>query len=619
MENVAAVTFSDHLAFRSKPTQEQLRSRAETILHEMAHMWFGNLVTMRWWNGIWLNESFATYASTWAMETLARENAFLKRADWARPYRDNPGRELFDEKKWAYWTDQSVTTHPIDVAAESTDQAESNFDGIVYSKGAAVLKQLAFHLGEEDFQEGLQRYFQRYSYKSTHLFQFIRALQEASEKPLEKWLKEWVETPGSNTVEAQFTCADDDKVTKLELVQGNAPQSSVLRTHRTQVALYDKQSRLKSVLPATYSGERTLVPEAAGKPCPAWINPNHEDYDYVQIRLDPRTLEFLLKSDSDRSPLAGKAPVLTREQLWQALWQATLQGELPAAKFSELFFQVGSSEKDTSLLATLLGRMHSNSLLRPSVSLWIGSGDRRQLEERLHQLALKQLMRSPHGSDLQRQWWTLALRTSSQPEHAKWLSSVLQGKTLIPGITLDQDRRWELLEAWARIPSSNWEIFRSALSREAKRDSTDSGAKWLLSVESAIASSESKLNSFEQALSEKTTFSQLREIAGSFSWPGQASLYPWLADRYFAELPKVVALRPNEEAAAFASGFFPYSCEDSGSDRLSQIFRSEKKLPASVIRTLQSIKEEQERCVRLRKANDSAEKSDQRTSRTTGQ
>jgi aminopeptidase N len=602
MENIAAVTFSDNHVFRSRPTLEQLRSRADTILHEMAHMWFGNLVTMKWWNGLWLNESFATYASNRALESLAKDHPYLRRVEWARTYRENPGHELFGEKKWAYWSDQSATTHPIEVPVRNTDEAESNFDGITYSKGAGVLKQLVFLLGEENFQEGLQRYFQRFAYKNTTQLQFIKTLQEASNKPLEPWLQEWIEAEGTNTVEAQFACGDDGKIARFDLAQGNAPRSNRLRTHQTQVALFDRESRIKSVIRIAYSGERTSVPEAIGKPCPAWVNPNHGDFDYVQVKLDPVTRKFLMQSEGRRSPLAGAAPLLAREQIWQALWQSTLEGVTPAADFAKTFFDAGIHETDPNLLRSLLHRIYSTTALDPSVSLWMSPQERLDLAKKLHASAREQVLKSPAGSDRQRRWWHLALQSAPEADDSAWIVSVLSGKVHVPGIPLDQDHRWELLEAWSRIPSHDSGKLASALSAEEKRDLSESGNKWLISIRAATASPEAKQQAFERALSHDTSFSELREIAGSFSWMGQDSLHPWLEDRYFAELPKIIAGKSNEEAATFASGFFPFSCGGQAFQRLEKFMASRHgQLPASVMKALQSVREEEERCSKLRR------------------
>ncbi len=601
MENIAAVTFSDRMAFRSRPTLVQLRSRADTILHELAHMWFGNLVTMKWWNGLWLNESFATYASDRALHALVSRNPYLRRAEWARTYRENPGHELFGEKKWAYWSDQSVTTHPIEVPVRDTDEAESNFDGITYSKGAGVLKQLAFLVGDEAFRAGLQRYFQRYAYKNTSQLQFIQSLQEASGKPLESWFQEWVESAGTNTVEAQFECAEDGKIIRFDLVQGNAPRSTLLRTHQTQVALFDEQSRVKSVIPVSYTGERTNVREAVGKACPAWVNPNHDDFDYVQVRLDPKTRGFLLSVRGGRSPLSGAASLLARDQLWQALWQSTLQGETPASDFAKLFFDAGIRETDAVLLRSLLHRVYSTSALDPSVSLWVSPQERLDLARRLHAAAREQVMKAPAGGDRQRRWWHLVLQSAPEADDASWVTSVLSGKIRIPGIPLDQDRRWELLEAWSRTPSHDVQKLQAALALEEKRDPSESGRKWVIAIRAATASPEAKTAAFERALSMETSFSELRETASAFSWTGQESLHPWLEDRYFAELPRMIVAKSNEEAATFASGFFPFSCGGGSMKRLEGFMSARKELPASVLKSLQSVLEEEQRCSKLRK------------------
>jgi aminopeptidase N len=600
MENIAAVTFSDRMAFRSRPTLVELRSRADTILHELAHMWFGNLVTMKWWNGLWLNESFATYASDRALQALVREHPYLRRVEWARTYRENPGHELFGEKKWAYWSDQSVTTHPIEVPVRDTDEAESNFDGITYSKGAGVLKQLAFLIGEDAFREGLQRYFQRYAYKNTSQLQFIQALQEASGRPLEPWFQEWVESEGANTVEAQFTCGENGKILRFDLVQGNAPRSKRLRTHQTQVALFDEQSRLQSVFQVNYSGERTSVREAIGKSCPAWLNPNHGDFDYVQARLDPKTREFLLNARGSRSPLSGAASLLARDQLWQALWQSTIQGETQASDFAKIFFEAGIRETDAVLLRSLLHRMYSTSALEPSISLWLPPQERLELAKKLHATAREQVLRAPAGSDRQSRWWNLVLQSTPEVDDSSWVTSTLSGKIRIPGIPLDQEHRWELLEAWSRTPSHDVEKLAAALAAEEKRDPSESGGKWMISIRAATASSEAKKKAFELALSPKTSFSDLRETASAFSWVGQDSLHPWLEDRFFAELPQVISAKSNEEAATFASGFFPFSCGGASMKRLEGFMSTRKQLPASVTKALQSVLEEEQRCSKLR-------------------
>jgi aminopeptidase N len=191
MENVGAVTFSERYIFRTKVTQDKHMRRADTILHEMAHMWFGDLVTMRWWNGLWLNESFATFMSSWAIDQATQFTGI-----WQTFFTDI--------KTWAYREDQLVTTHPIELPVPDTDHAEANFDGITYGKGASTLKQLSFYLSEDDFREGLQRYFQKYAFKNTTLTDFIQMLSEASSQDLSKWQHSWLQTTGVNTIQTAW-------------------------------------------------------------------------------------------------------------------------------------------------------------------------------------------------------------------------------------------------------------------------------------------------------------------------------------------------------------------------------------------------------------------------------
>jgi aminopeptidase N len=230
MENVGAVTFSERTVYRTAVTQDRHRRRADTILHEMAHMWFGDLVTMRWWNGLWLNESFATLLAATAVD---------KATDFGGSWQ----AFFSDMKKWAYWEDQLVTTHPIELPVPDTDSAEANFDGITYGKGASTLKQLRFYLGEDDFREGLQRYFQKYAYRNTTISDFMKMLEEASSEDLNQWQKTWLQTAGVNTLRAEWKCethpeSGKSTLSQFNLIQLPANASNEIRPHRTQIALY---------------------------------------------------------------------------------------------------------------------------------------------------------------------------------------------------------------------------------------------------------------------------------------------------------------------------------------------------------------------------------------------
>jgi aminopeptidase N len=232
MENVAAVTFNDgRYVFRTEGTYSQKEQRANVILHELAHMWFGNLVTMKWWNGLWLNESFATF-----MATLAQAKA--------TDYKDAWQTFFNDIKDWAYWEDNLVTSHPIEAKIPDTASAFNNFDGITYGKGASALKQLNFLLGPESFQKGVENYLKEHSNSNTKLRDFISALEKTSRQDLNEWTKEWLESNGHNRVEINYSCSTG-KITHVMLKQNSAEQSKILRTHKSIIALFKKSNNQK--------------------------------------------------------------------------------------------------------------------------------------------------------------------------------------------------------------------------------------------------------------------------------------------------------------------------------------------------------------------------------------
>ncbi len=468
------------------------------------------------------------------------------------------------------------------------------------------MKQLAFLVGDAAFDEGLRRYFRRHAYGNTSQQDFLAALEEVSPPAegglqAERWLREWVGTPGTNTLEVDWSCSPQGWIDRFELVQGHAPQSSTLRSHRTQIAFHDQNSKIQSVMTARYSSERTPVAVAIGKPCPAWINPNHGDQDFVQLRLDSTTRGRLFGSDASRPTPLSRAPLLAREQLWQAHWQSVLEGRTAASHYADQFLAQGALETDQGLLGTLIGRLYSQSATDAAAIHWMPESNRSQLIEQLRALSRAQLKSSPAGSDRQRRWWNLALATTHSTEDIAWLRGLLSGRERIPGLPLDQDRRWEVLLAWAAIAGHDEAPLDAALRAEARRDSTDSGKKWLLAVEAATASEASKLRAFEKALDPATSYSELRELAGSFRRTGHEGFYPWLADRFFGELDRVASTRNTDESATFAEGFYPFSCGGPTLKRLEQFMtHSRRRLPAGLLKTLVSLREEEQRCARLR-------------------
>src|SRR5829696_8523322 len=317
MENAACVTFLDDYVFRSKVTDFSRERRAETILHEMAHMWFGDLVTMRWWDDLWLNESFATFASV-----LCQSQATRFTGAWTT--------FANIEKTWAYRQDQLSSTHPIAADIPDLQAVEVNFDGITYAKGASVLKQLAAYVGIEEFLRAMRVYFRRHEYGNTTLADLLAVLEEESGRNLSRWSAQWLETAGINTLRAEFTLDDQGRYASFGLVQEPATGSGVLRDQRLTVGRYtvdgEKLVRVGRV-ELDVRGARTEVPELVGVAQPDLLLVNDDDLTYAKVRLDERSLATLVARVADIDD------PLPRAMCWGAAWDMTRDGEMAARDY----------------------------------------------------------------------------------------------------------------------------------------------------------------------------------------------------------------------------------------------------------------------------------------------
>src|ERR1700678_1634588 len=286
MENAGAVTFLEDYVFRSRVTDFSREMRGETILHEMAHMWFGDLVTMRWWDDLWLNESFATWAGTAAQAEATR---------WTQAW------TTFTTawKAWAYKQDQLPSTHPIAADIPDIHAVEVNFDGITYAKGAAVLKQLVAYVGRENFLAGVRKYFAAHSYGNATLADLLSALEDVSGRDLATWSREWLETAGVNTLRPAYTVDSTGRFTSFSVVQEAVPSHPVLRSHRIAIGLYsltEGELTQTSVIETDVSGAATEVPTLIGHARPDLVLVNDDDLTYAKIRLDEHSLRTAVGS-----------------------------------------------------------------------------------------------------------------------------------------------------------------------------------------------------------------------------------------------------------------------------------------------------------------------------------
>jgi aminopeptidase N len=454
MENVGAVTFHDSYLFRDPPTWSQRLERAEVVLHELAHMWFGDLVTMRWWDDLWLNETFATYA------------AYLCLADATRF--DDAWRVFNGQMRpAAVRQDQLVTTHPIAADVPDTDGAQANFDAITYEKGAAVIKQLVAALGDDVFRRGVRTYVERHAWGNATLSDFLAALSDAAGGPLDAWARVWLETPSLNTIGVRWT-ERDGRIDSMELEQRAPDDHPTLRPHATTIGLVgraDDGSGLVTVgIPARISGERAAVPEAVGLPAPLFVFPNHGDHDYALAALDEASVAFALERLPDLHD-----PML-RQQTWSALWDMVRGGQLPVGAFLDAVERFAPGEADPAMLTAVLDRADT------ALSRYVPEGAVLDTSGRLFALALDAL-RTIDDAGRRITWARAAVTFAGREPDLGTLTELLDGEGVIEGFRLDQDMRWGILVKGA---SRDLAGTRARLDAETRRDPSDRGDRAIL-------------------------------------------------------------------------------------------------------------------------------------------
>ncbi len=343
MENAGCVTINEMYVFRSKVTESLVERRALTVLHELAHMWFGNLVTMRWWNDLWLNESFAEWASTTCQSEATR---------WTDAWTTFGTHE----KDWAYRQDQLSSTHPIVAEIRDLQDVEVNFDGITYAKGASVLKQLVAYVGREPFRDGLRAYFAKHAWGNTTLDDLLSELEATSGRDLRTWSKQWLETAGVSTLRPLVEVDDRGRIASAVIEQTCAPGFETLRPHTLAIGLYAVRDGLLSAPTAsssTSTASRTPVPELVGREQPDLLLVNDDDLAYAKIRLDERSLATALGHPR------GFTSSLPRSLVLASLWDMTRDAEMGARHFVDVVLETLPGESDSTLLRTLIAQLQT--------------------------------------------------------------------------------------------------------------------------------------------------------------------------------------------------------------------------------------------------------------------
>ncbi|MFF3739004.1 aminopeptidase N [Streptomyces sp. NPDC002566] len=545
MENAGAVTIRDQYVFRSKVTDAAYELRAETILHELAHMWFGDLVTMEWWNDLWLNESFATYTSI-ACQAYAPDSR------WPHSWTTFAN----SMKTWAYRQDQLPSTHPIMAEINDLDDVLVNFDGITYAKGASVLKQLVAYVGMDEFFKGVQAYFKRHAYGNTRLTDLLGALEETSGRDLKAWSKAWLETAGINVLRPEIETdpeSTEGVITSFAVRQeapalpAGAKGEPTLRPHRIAVGFYgldEGSGKLvrEERVELDVDGELTAVPQLVGKRRPDVVLLNDDDLSYAKVRLDEQSLAFVTEH------LGDFEESLPRALCWASAWDMTRDAELPTRDYLSLVLSGIGKESDIGVVQSL------HRQVKLAVDLYADPAARETLLSRWTDATLAHLRSAEAGSDHQLAWARAFAATARTPEQLDLLDALLDGSQTIEGLTVDTELRWAFVQRLAAVGRFD----ESEIAGEYERDRTAAGERHAATARASRPTAEAKAEAWAQVVESDKLPNALQEaVIGGFVQTDQRELLEPYTDRYFDVVKDIWEERSHEIAQQIVVGLYP--------------------------------------------------------------
>ena len=538
MENVGCVTFRDEYIFRSRTTKTAYESRANTILHEMAHMWFGDLVTMKWWNDLWLNESFAEWAAHWASTGATKYNEA-----WT----------LFhvQRKAWAYRQDQLPSTHPIAANMPDLDSVYENFDGITYAKGASALRQLVAWVGEENFLKGLKAYFDKHAWKNTELTDLLSELSISSGRDLESWTKLWLQSSGATLLRPQIQTDANNVITNATIQQEppSAPPGlpPVLRPHRLVVGTYEKQGTKlirTNRFEIDVEGKETKVTELVGLKRPALILVNDDDLTYAKIRLDDVSLNTATKE------IASIESSLSRALIWGAVWDMVRDGEVGTGKYLDLVLAGLAAETDIGLVQQVLMQCRS------AIDVYADRKNRIPYNTKFADGLQSLLAKSENGSDRQLALVRSFSAVATTDLQINRVAEILDGKEKIQGLNIDTDLRWTLLRRLVVMGKRDL----AAIEEELTRDDTAMGREHAAGAKAAIPTLEAKQIAWTLVTTnESLPNSEIHSALGGLSYIDHAEIMKNFIDKYFDSVATLWNSRTHEIGQSLVTGLFPSS------------------------------------------------------------
>ncbi|MFD8415984.1 aminopeptidase N [Streptomyces sp. NPDC059650] len=540
MENAGAVTIRDQYVFRSKVTDAAYEGRAETILHELAHMWFGDLVTMEWWDDLWLNESFATYTS------IACQ-AYAEGTKWPQAWTTFAN----SMKTWAYRQDQLPSTHPIMADIRDLDDVLVNFDGITYAKGASVLKQLVAYVGTDAFFQGVQAYFKAHAFGNTRLSDLLGALEETSGRDLAAWSKAWLETAGINVLRPRIETDAEGVITSFAVAQeapalpAGAKGEPTLRPHRIAIGLYDldggKLVRTDRI-ELDVDGELTEVPELVGRARPAVVLLNDDDLSYAKVRLDEESLAVVT------AHLGDFAESLPRALCWASAWDMTRDGELATRDYLSLVLSGIGKESDIGVVQSLQRQV------KLAIDLYADPAWREQGLAAWTEAALEHLRGAEPGSDHQLAWARAFAATARTEGQLTYLKALLDGAAEIEGLVVDTELRWAFLERLA----ATGVLDEPEIAAELERDRTAAGERHAATARAARPTADAKAAAWASVVDSADLPNAVQEaVIGGFVQADQRELLAPYTAKYFEMIKGIWESRSHEIAQQLAIGLYP--------------------------------------------------------------
>lgn len=537
MENAGAVTFTESYVFRSKVTDAIKERRVVTILHELAHMWFGDLVTMKWWNDLWLNESFAEWAST-----IATAEA----TEWTEAWTTFNAME----KTWAYRQDQLPSTHPVFAEINDLEDVQVNFDGITYAKGGSVLKQLAAWVGIDEFFAGVAAYFAKHEWQNTELGDLLAELETTSGRELSSWSKKWLETAGVNTLSPEITTDATGAITRFAIVQTAPADYPTIRPHRLGVGFYSLQEgalvRVHHV-ELDVDGDLTEVPELKGLVRPDLVLLNDEDLAYAKIRLDSRSLQTAIDH------LGKISDPLARSLVWGAAWDQTRDAEASASDYVGLVLRNIAAETESTTVRTTLAQLQlaANAYVSPEKR----AASREKVADGLWDLAT----RAEAGSDSQLQFVTAFASAAATPAQWQTVRQVRDGAIALEGLEIDTDLSWQLLVSLA----AGGVVGAAEIDDALAADNTAKGGEFAAQAKAALPTPDARAAAWASLIDQDDQPNTIvRSAALGFTHPAGVDMLRAFVAPYFDMLLPIWESRSYQIAQYLIVGLYPAPLAD---------------------------------------------------------